>query len=175
MAVQLSDVRVGKPIRFGGISVFPIFTARGNGNTEYVLAEEAIATDSVSVTEVSEDGSVPDLLVENRGDTRVLFLEGEELIGAKQNRILNLSVLIAAHSKSPVPVSCVEQGRWQYRSRKFGSGRHSPSRLRRILKRSVHSSLRTRGETPIGPGSSLEGDLPATTVTPHLVTHLGYV
>jgi transposase len=46
----------------------------------------------VTVQEVSEGGSVPDLLVENSGDTRVLFLEGEELVGAKQNRILNTSV-----------------------------------------------------------------------------------
>ena len=57
-------------------------------------------------------GSVPDLLVENRGDVRVLFLEGEELIGAKQNRILNTSVLVAAHTKVKIPVSCVERGRW---------------------------------------------------------------
>jgi len=55
-------------------------------------------------------GSVPDLLVDNRGDVRVLFLEGEELIGAKQNRILNTSVLVPAHSKIKIPVSCVEPG-----------------------------------------------------------------
>jgi hypothetical protein len=80
--------------------------------------------------------------VENKGDLRVLFLEGEQLIGAKQNRILNTSVLIAAHSKIKIPVSCVEQGRWHYRSKHFGtSGTHSPSKLRHFLKMSVSKAV----------------------------------
>ena len=83
------------------------------------------------------------MLVENKGNIRVLFIEGEELVGAKQNRILNMSVLIAANSKTKIPVSCVEAGRWRYRSRHFGSsGSHSPSKLRYFLKSSVSGSLR---------------------------------
>jgi hypothetical protein len=57
---------------------------------------------------------VPDLAVESKGNVRLLFIEGEELVGAKQNRILNTSVLIAAHTKPKIPVSCVEQGRCGY-------------------------------------------------------------
>jgi hypothetical protein len=84
-------------------------------------------------------------LVENKGDIRVLFLEGEELIGAKQNRILNTSVLVAAHSKTKIPVSCVEAGRWGYRGRSFGSsGSHSSSKLRYYLKASVTGSVRAK-------------------------------
>ena len=86
------------------------------GGVDYLLSDEAIAAGSVTVEEVSEGGSVPDLLVTNPGDSRVLFLEGEELRGAKQNRVLNTSVLVAAHSKTTIPVSCVEQGRWRYRT-----------------------------------------------------------
>jgi len=109
---------------------------------DYLLSDEAIQAGSVTVQEVSEGGSVPDLLVENSGDIRVLFLEGEELVGAKQNRILNTSVLLPAHSKIKIPVSCVERGRWAYKSRQFGSGgRHSPSKLRHTLKSSVSESL----------------------------------
>jgi hypothetical protein len=85
---------------------------------------------------------VPDLLVENKGDVRVLFIEGEELVGAKQNRILNTSLLIAAKSKTKIPVSCVEAGRWRSRSKHFdSSGSHSPSKLRYFLKSSVTQSL----------------------------------
>jgi hypothetical protein len=81
--------------------------------------------------------------VENNADERVLFIEGDELIGAKQNRILNTSVLVAAHSKMKVPVSCVEQGRWHYGNRSFGySGSHSPLKLKYSLKKSVMSSLK---------------------------------
>lgn len=48
------------------------------------------------MTEVSEAGSVPSLRVVNKGERAVFLLDSEELVGAKQNRILNTSVLIAA-------------------------------------------------------------------------------
>ena len=130
MSVAVPHVRVGEPVRCQSLSVFPLFDGQQTP-VEYLLSDEGIGSGSVTVEEVSEGGSVPDLLVENKGDVRVLFLEGEELVGAKQNRVLNTSVLIAAKSKVKIPVSCVEQGRWRYRSKHFGSsGSHSSSKLR---------------------------------------------
>src|SRR5256885_7264429 len=55
----------------------------------------------------------------------VLLYDGEELLGAKQNRILNVTVLVAAQSKTVIPVSCVEEGRWSARSSFFSSARHA--------------------------------------------------
>jgi len=52
----------------------------------------------------------------------VLIVEGEELVGAKQNRVFNTAILVAAGSELVIPVSCVEQGRWGYRSEAFSSG-----------------------------------------------------
>lgn len=141
MTFTMPELRVGEPMRHNSLSVFPLF---GNGGTtsEYVLSDEAIRDRTVMVREVSESGSVPYLLVENKGDLRVLFLEGEELIGAKQNRILNTTVLVAARSTVKIPVSCVEQGRWRHNSAAFQSGgTHSPSKLRHLLKASVNYSL----------------------------------
>lgn len=138
----LPEVRVGDPIRHEALTVFPLFSPT-EGVAEYLLSDEAIAAGSVTVEEVSEGGSVPTLLVVNTGASRVLFLEGEELKGAKQNRVLNTSVLVAAGSRTPIPVSCVEQGRWRYRGKHFSSGgSHSSSKLRHLLKRSVGESLR---------------------------------
>lgn len=144
MPVSFPHVRVGDPVRYQALSVFPLFDG-SLSPVEYLLSDEGINSGGVTVTEVSESGSVPDLLVENKGDVRVLFLEGEELVGAKQNRVLNTSVLVAAKSKVKIPVSCVEQGRWGYRSRHFGSsGSHSPSLLRHVLKSSVARSLKAK-------------------------------
>jgi hypothetical protein len=134
-------IRVGNPICHESLTVFPLFT-EPHGQVEYLLSDEALKAGSVTVQEVSESGSVPNLMVENSGDIRVLFLEGEELVGAKQNRILNTSVLVPAKSKIKIPVSCVEQGRWAYKSQYFGSGgRHTSSKLRHTLKSSVTDSL----------------------------------
>ena len=144
MSFAIPKVRVGKPQRHEALSVFPLFSET-NGGVKYVLADEALAEKLLVVEEVSEGGSVPDLLVENKGDIQVLFIEGEELIGAKQNRILNTSILVAARSKLKIPVSCVEQGRWRYKTRQFGSsGSHSPSKLRYALKMSVSRSAREK-------------------------------
>src|SRR4051794_3822148 len=89
------EVRVGDPLRHEALAVYPLFTDSQAGG-DYLLSDEALAGGSVTVEEVSEAGSVPDLLVDNRADSPVLFLEGEELRGAKQNRVLNASVLVAA-------------------------------------------------------------------------------
>lgn len=146
MPLTLPSLRVGNPQNHEGLTVFPLFVERGR-EVAYRLSVDALADQSVVVEEISESGSVPDLRVENKGDFRVLFLEGEELVGAKQNRILNTSVLIPPGAKVVIPVSCVEQGRWRYKSRYFGSSdSYSPSKLRRTLKASVSRSVRERGE-----------------------------
>jgi len=99
MHVGFPHVRVGEPLRYQTLSVFPLFDGAMTP-VEYALSDEGIGSGSVTVQEVSEAGSVPDLLVENKGDVRVLFIEGEELVGAKQNRVLNTSVLSPPTARS---------------------------------------------------------------------------
>jgi hypothetical protein len=134
------ETRIGTPIQHESLTVYPLFTET-SASVQYLLGDEAIASGNVTVNEMNEGGSVPELLVDNQADAFVLFLEGEELKGAKQNRVLNTTVLLAAKSKTKIPVSCVEQGRWRYISRYFASaGRHSSPKLRKILKMSVSAS-----------------------------------
>jgi hypothetical protein len=138
------QLRVGDPIRHQELILFPLFRFdAASEDIDYLLASEAVAEGTIVVEEVSESGSVPTLLVTNRSDHRVLFLEGEELRGAKQNRVLNTSLLVGAQSKTTIPVSCVERGRWRFRSHQFAlSDTHSSSKLRKRLKESVSKSLR---------------------------------
>jgi hypothetical protein len=137
------DIRVGDPVRHLGLAAFPLFSDAPPA-PDYLLSDEAIAAGSVTVEEVSEAGSVPDLLVRNAAGVPVLFLEGEELRGAKQNRVLNATLLASAAATLKVPVSCVEQGRWHMRSRAFGSsGSHCSSKMRHVLKRTVGESTKS--------------------------------
>lgn len=134
------EVRVGTPLGHGRLTVFPLFAPTPNP-VSYRLADDALADGTTTVEEVTEGGSVPQLSVVNTGEALVLFLEGQELRGAKQNRVLNTSVLVPARQKTVLPVSCVEQGRWRYTSRHFApSGSHASSKLRRVLKSSANQS-----------------------------------
>jgi hypothetical protein len=138
---MFTDIRIGQPISFGPLTVYPLF-CDATHPVEYVLSDEAMEAGTVMVGEVSQEGSVPELVVENKGERRALFLEGEQLVGAKQNRILNTSVLVPALARLTLPVSCVEAGRWRRSSAFFSHSKHSsPHRLRHGLKSSVHRSL----------------------------------
>jgi len=131
------SIQVGKPLAHEALVVFPLFAPERNG-VDYLLSEKALADGAVTVEEMTEAGSVPNLIVNNQAESPVLFLEAMELRGAKQNRVLNTSVLVAARSKTTIPVSCVEQGRWRYHSHHFdSSGSYASSKLRHVLKKSV--------------------------------------
>src|SRR5262249_6617123 len=129
----------------GGLQVFGLRWPAGNG-LDYTTLDEAIAAGTLEVTEISDGGSVPTLKVSNRADSRVFLMAGEQLVGAKQNRVLNASILVEARTELPIPVSCVEAGRWAYRSPKFSSGgTTSHSFLRAKMSKQVTTSYRLHG------------------------------
>ena len=119
----LGQVRVGEPQVFKNLAVFPLERS-DRGDDVYMTLDEALKAGSFSVREVSESGAVPELVAVNQGSRPVLLVDGEELVGAKQNRIINITILVPAKREVLIPVSCVEQGRWGYRSRHFESADH---------------------------------------------------
>lgn len=131
-----------------GITVVPLFPS-SEPVAEYITLAQAIPL-GFTVTEVDEDGDVGELLVRNPTPHRVLLYDGEEVEGAKQNRILNVSVLVEAGSTVPVPVSCVEAGRWRYEGdetlRMFSAaGRTSSPRVRRAKEECLREAPLIRG------------------------------
>ena len=117
---ELNTIEVGLSQAFKNITMFPLLH-QGVMGGNYLTLDEALEAGTARVTEVSEGGTVPELQFLNEGDIPVLLLDGEELVGAKQNRVLNLSILAPANVSISIPVSCVEAGRWSYRSRNFSS------------------------------------------------------
>jgi hypothetical protein len=120
----LGALSVDRPISFGGVTVIPL-RAPAAADPGWLLLPEALAQGFVEISEVSEAGSVPTARVVNAGPQYVLLLDGEELIGAKQNRVLNTTVLVGPCSRTTIPVSCVDQGRWAYQGRRFSSSGNS--------------------------------------------------
>lgn len=108
--------------------------------------DEALGKRTLYITETCEGGEVQLVAVENRGDFPVIILEGEELVGSKQNRVTSITVIVAAKTTVKIPVSCVERGRWHYTSDHFQSGNAIyRARSRAIQKSSVTANLTHEG------------------------------
>jgi hypothetical protein len=116
-------IQLGDPVEHRGVVIAPLFP-RTDPRGEYLTLEQAIPL-GFHVTELDAAGSVPELLAKNPLDSNVLLYDGEELLGAKQNRILNVTVLVPARSETKIPVSCVEEGRWSARSAHFAPSAHT--------------------------------------------------
>lgn len=137
----LKNIEIGKPRQHKNMTIHPV-CYRGPAGPDYISLDVALEVKEVVITEVSEGGSVPDLALRNNAQSAVLILDGEELQGAKQNRVLNTTIMVAAGEQMNVPVSCTEQGRWSYSSREFSSTEHVMRHDVRSRKMgSVHESL----------------------------------
>ncbi|HEV7746682.1 MAG TPA: DUF6569 family protein [Pyrinomonadaceae bacterium] len=133
----LDSITVGPSQAFEEVEVFPLFSSRDQLSSLLEL-DEALAKGLVEVTEVSEGGSVPKLNVTNNSLRDVIIYDGQQLVGAKQNRTVNITVVVPANSTLPIPVSCVEQQRWRYTSPNFAASNQFayPS-----LRRTTHSDV----------------------------------
>ena len=105
----VEPLRIGAPDAHGALAVFPLFGP--SPALDYVSFATGRAH-GVTIKELAGEASVNDLFVVNGGDKAVLLYEGEEVIGAQQNRTFDISVLVPAGVGLSVPVSCVEAGRW---------------------------------------------------------------
>ena len=109
----VKKIRFGEPQNRENLTLYPIFVeSGGEGSIQYLLLEEALQMGCLEIGEVSLSGSVNTVLIANSAAQPVLIFDGEEILGAKQNRMVNATILIAAQTKLKVPVSCVERGRW---------------------------------------------------------------
>ena len=124
IAQRLDRISVGESQQCKNLTMFPLVDEHPQ-EAHYLLLEEALESGKAKVTEVVESGSVPELKFVNEADKPVLLIDGEELVGAKQNRIINLTILIPAKTAIVIPVSCVEQGRWRADSSKFSAAKRT--------------------------------------------------
>lgn len=138
----LETIAIGIPQHFGRLTVFPL-AVDGTPGPEYLTMGEALDRELLTVTEISEGGSVPELKVRNDAELPVLILDGEELRGAKQNRVVNATLLLKEKSETIIPVSCTEHGRWHHVSPKFSdSDAVMPRQARAMKTRSVSEALK---------------------------------
>jgi len=117
-------------------------TRAAEAPARYLLLDEAVARGTFGLEELGAGGRVGRVVADNLGALPVLVLFGQELRGAKQNRVANATFLVGARSRVELDVSCVEQGRWAHRSRRFTpSGEVFSSAARRKMAQSVARSM----------------------------------
>ena len=142
----LQEARIGRKQGYKNLDVFPLMSGQ-TATLDYLILDEAFSAGLIEITEVHEGGSVPQLKLVNKSPRRLLILDGEELVGAKQNRIVNTTIIVEANATTVIPVSCVEAGRWSYKGERFHSEeRIMSAELRAMKSRQVHDSIRASGE-----------------------------
>jgi hypothetical protein len=141
-----STLSLGTATSHGNLTLTPILASEDPLlSIECISLENALAAGTTRITEISAEGHVPELLVRNAGTKPVLILDGEELVGAKQNRTVNLTILVAPQSEIVIPVSCIEAGRWSYSRPAFAAaGRVLNHKIRSRKAEDVTRNLKAR-------------------------------
>jgi hypothetical protein len=136
LAFWLGKLRVADAQRFEILEIVPL-CVDGPDGAAFVLLDEALAAGWLQMEEIGH-GNVNQVIAANKGNQPVLILQGQVLVGSKQNRVVAVTVLIGPGEKVGIPVGCVEQHRWRWTSPGFHSGDASVSpSLRTILAASV--------------------------------------
>jgi hypothetical protein len=147
----LSRLRIGpcRPLADHGVTLVSIIDVEPTPIEAFPL-RWGIEHGRTRVTEVG-DGRVDRVRVEHTGATPILVLDGEEVIGAKQNRVFNASFIVPPGGVVELPVSCVEQKRWSQQSSRFSStGRTVITQVRTTKLERVATSVIRRGEYDAG-------------------------
>lgn len=145
------SIDVGEGIEQGDIKIFPLYHSLCS-DLDYQTLWEATRPgegSKVRIEEVSPQGSVTDVKVVNEIDCPILVVEGELLVGAKQNRTIHTTILVGPRMETVIPVACVEPGRWsRAHLGRFGvSGYYTHSKLRSDKLRHVAFARRATRES----------------------------
>ncbi|MGB9668165.1 MAG: ARPP-1 family domain-containing protein [Thermosulfidibacteraceae bacterium] len=126
---MLGKFEMGNPVLLGNLLIVPL--CGESTKLEILDLEYGI---SCGVT-IEEKGTVETVIVNNPLENHIFIMDGEELIGAWQDRISRYSVIVDKGRKSEIEVLCIERGRWERESVKkvFKSGFTAYPRLRELV------------------------------------------
>jgi hypothetical protein len=133
--------RLSGPLTHDNLAIYFVHGTSRPGPVPLTL-QEALAK---KTAEVRETGNVNELEMTNTGDEAVYIQSGDIVKGGRQDRVLTASMLLPPGSgATPIPVYCVEQGRWSGRSGEnaatFGSAKEIlPSREAKLAVRGLRS------------------------------------
>lgn len=107
------DIELLKPQVHENLAIIPLKTKKSY--IDLLTLKKGIELELVEVKEC-ETSQVNTIIVKNKAVTPLILIDGEEIVGGDQNRIVNSTILVNAKSEMKIPVSCTEKGRWAYKS-----------------------------------------------------------
>lgn len=137
--LELYKIELGSPFFVHNLKVFPV---KGEiGHNGFNIIEEEINNGHIVIEDTR---GVNEVTIQNLGTSTVFAIDGEELIGARQNRILNTDIFLEPERTYTVPVTCIEQHRWSGSSIFQEGGFTVTPSLRSTLAFTVQRSLDQR-------------------------------
>jgi len=131
---MFDDIKISEPRFLRNLVLIPV----GNGNSTgpFLSSIDEVLTSKKGRFQELTTPDVNIILFENNSANPLLVIDGEEITGSLQNRIVTRSTIIEARTKKELPVICVEEGRWDNIGG-FHTGSCSYPRIRSILSRSI--------------------------------------
>ena len=112
--IQFDDIHFLNDVKFGSISFQPLKFLFKSKPKNLKSIDQLFDEELVSLEEIGEGGRVEEVSINNFSKDFLFIPDGEAIVGAKQNRIAERSVVIAPYFTQKIPVKCVEQYRWGY-------------------------------------------------------------
>ena len=129
------NISLGEPVFLRNLKIFPVRNdSPSSGNGSFASIDEVLKSHEGAFREL-ETPDINTIGFDNNSDRSVLMIDGEEITGAFQNRIIAASSLVESHSSRDVAVVCAEEGRWSEIGG-FRSGQCSFPQLRSVLLKS---------------------------------------
>ena len=147
---NFSNPKIKKPHYLGGLKLYPICLDNIKLSEDIMLLDDLLDNKEIEAYEVSEKGIVENIGLKNLSPFHTLIIDGEAVIGAKQNRIAQTTIILRPKSETVIPVNCVEKGRWSYsQDRSFKRSEFSISPKMRdrkadLIKKREHHNIQSQ-------------------------------
>ncbi len=96
------------------------------GKKDFLTIKKGYEMGLVEIKEL-DNSTVNTVSCKNDSVVPLILIDGDEITGAMQNRIINNTLLIPAKSTTNIPVSCTEHGRWHTKGEGEASRTFKPS------------------------------------------------
>ncbi len=137
----MKKIEIGEPVYQRNLLMYPLYIENSRDFRGNIKTIDEAYKEGFGKFEELREPSVNRIIFKNSGNVPVFAIDGEEVIGAFQNRVINTAFFSEPNTVIEVPVSCVEERRWKGERSFSSSGVALYPSLRAILLKTTNKSL----------------------------------